>query len=194
MRLVSTTEHWKSEALTTHRQRIWGRAWRRWNERESASCAATGIGNGEFRFCSQYPRLFRLRRQLRQLKKVRLPYWLSPSRKPTKQTVIIRPKSNPTWNTFPRRTTKSRSLCLLPGTDGGRHGHLSATTERNEQRTFPRELSERLRRFGGPGAQQSTLAQEAINHIRVAPDRERAFAATAGGDGHGFGKKPGRSR
>ena len=39
-----------------------------------------------------------------------------------------------------------------------------------------RELSEKLRRFGGTWAQQSALEKEAMNHIRLALDREQAFA------------------
>ena len=43
-----------------------------------------------------------------------------------------------------------------------------------------RELDERLRRFGGTWSQQSALRQEALDHIRVAPDREQAFTAITG--------------
>jgi hypothetical protein len=43
-----------------------------------------------------------------------------------------------------------------------------------------RELDERLRRFGGTGSQQIALRDEAMNHIRFAPDREQAFAAIVG--------------
>jgi len=39
-----------------------------------------------------------------------------------------------------------------------------------------RELDERLRRFGGTGSQQIALRDEALDHIRLAPDREQAFA------------------
>jgi hypothetical protein len=35
-------------------------------------------------------------------------------------------------------------------------------------------------RFGGTGIQQSALKQEAMNHIRLAQDREQAFAAIVG--------------
>lgn len=39
-----------------------------------------------------------------------------------------------------------------------------------------RDLSEKLRRLGGTGSKQLALRQEALDHIRVAPDREEAFA------------------
>lgn len=51
------------------------------------------------------------------------------------------------------------------------------TNEAPRLKEMSLELSERLRRFGGTGSKRSTLAQEAMNHIRVAPDREKAFAA-----------------
>mgnify|MGYP002611488859 FL=1 len=54
------------------------------------------------------------------------------------------------------------------------------TTEAPRLKEMSRELSERLRRFGGTGSKQTALTQEAMNHIRVAPDRERAFAAITG--------------
>ena len=54
------------------------------------------------------------------------------------------------------------------------------TTGAPRLKEMSRELSERLRRFGGSGSQQSALEQEAMNHIRLAPDREKAFAAITG--------------
>ena len=54
------------------------------------------------------------------------------------------------------------------------------TTDAPRLKEMSRELSERLRRFGGTGSQQSALEQEAMNHIRLAPDREQAFAAITG--------------
>jgi hypothetical protein len=50
------------------------------------------------------------------------------------------------------------------------------TTEAPRLKEMSLELSEKLRRFGGTWAQQSALEQEAMNHIRLAPDREQAFA------------------
>lgn len=50
------------------------------------------------------------------------------------------------------------------------------TTEAPRLKEMSRELSERLRRLGGTGSQQIALEQEAMNHIRLAPDREQAFA------------------
>jgi hypothetical protein len=43
-----------------------------------------------------------------------------------------------------------------------------------------RELGERLRRFGGTWAQQIALRDEALGHIRVSPDREKAFTDIIG--------------
>lgn len=54
------------------------------------------------------------------------------------------------------------------------------TTEASRLKEMSRELSERLRRFGGTGTKRAALTQEAMNHIRLAPDREQAFAAIIG--------------
>ena len=54
------------------------------------------------------------------------------------------------------------------------------TTEAPRLKEMSRELSERLRRFGGTGSKRAALAQEAMSHIRVAPDREQAFTAITG--------------
>lgn len=51
------------------------------------------------------------------------------------------------------------------------------TTEAPRLKEMSRELSERLRRFGGTGSKRAALAEEAMSHIRVAPDREQAFTA-----------------
>ena len=48
-------------------------------------------------------------------------------------------------------------------------------TEAPRLKEMSRELSERLRRFGGTWAKQGALQQDAMNHIRTAPDREEAF-------------------
>ena len=50
------------------------------------------------------------------------------------------------------------------------------TTEAPQLKEMSQELSERLRRFGGTGSQQIALEQEAMSHIRLAPDRDQAFA------------------
>ena len=55
------------------------------------------------------------------------------------------------------------------------------TTEAARLKEMGRELSERLRRFGGTWSQQIALEQEAMAHIRVAPDREEAFAEVGKG-------------
>ena len=44
-----------------------------------------------------------------------------------------------------------------------------------------REISEKLRRIGGTGSQQIALKQEAMDHIRLAPDREMAFVEVSQG-------------
>jgi hypothetical protein len=49
-----------------------------------------------------------------------------------------------------------------------------------EHRPDESGLDERLRRFGGTGSQQIALRDEAMNHIRLAPDREQAFATITG--------------
>ena len=54
------------------------------------------------------------------------------------------------------------------------------TTEAPCLKEMSRELSERLRRFGGTWAEQGALQKEAMNHIRLAPDREQAFASITG--------------
>jgi hypothetical protein len=55
------------------------------------------------------------------------------------------------------------------------------TTEAPRLKEMSRELDERLRRFGGTGSQQIVLRDEAMNHIRLAPDRELAFAEVVKG-------------
>ena len=54
------------------------------------------------------------------------------------------------------------------------------TTSAPRLKEMSRELDERLRRFGGTGSQQIALRNEAMNHIRLAPDREQAFADITG--------------
>lgn len=51
------------------------------------------------------------------------------------------------------------------------------TTEAPRLKEMNRELSKRLRRCGGTWSRQSDLERQAMNHIRVAPDREKAFTA-----------------
>ena len=55
------------------------------------------------------------------------------------------------------------------------------TTDAARLKEMSRELDERLRRFGGTWSQQSALRQEALDHIRVAPDREEAFMEVSKG-------------
>lgn len=54
------------------------------------------------------------------------------------------------------------------------------TTDALRLKEMSRELSERLLRFGGTGSKQAVLRQEAMDHIRLAPDREQAFTAITG--------------
>ena len=49
------------------------------------------------------------------------------------------------------------------------------TTGAARLKEMGRGISEKLRRFGGTGSAQIALQQEALDHIRVAPDREEAF-------------------
>ena len=44
-----------------------------------------------------------------------------------------------------------------------------------------REISERLRRVGGTWAKQGAMQQDAMNYIKVAPNREEAFAEAVKG-------------
>ena len=68
------------------------------------------------------------------------------------------------------------------------------TTDAPRLKEMSRDLSERLRRFGGTWSQQSALEQEAMNHIRLAPDREQAFAAITGEMDMALERSRGRSR
>ena len=49
------------------------------------------------------------------------------------------------------------------------------TTEAPRLKKMSMDISDKLRRFGGSWSQQGALRQEAMNHIRVAPDREEAI-------------------
>jgi len=55
------------------------------------------------------------------------------------------------------------------------------TTEAPRLKEMSREIAEKLRRIGGTGTAQGTLQQEALNHIRLAPDREEAFVEVVKG-------------
>jgi len=50
------------------------------------------------------------------------------------------------------------------------------TTEAPRLKEMSREIDEKLRRMGGTGTAKIALRQEALDHIRIAPDREEAFA------------------
>ena len=54
------------------------------------------------------------------------------------------------------------------------------TTEAPRLKEMSRELSERLRRFGGTWAKQGALRDEALGHIRVAPDANRLLRPSPG--------------
>lgn len=64
------------------------------------------------------------------------------------------------------------------------------TTEAPRLKEMSKELSKRLRRFGGTWSKQDALRQEALGHIRLALDREQAFASIRG-NGQSSGKKSG---
>ncbi|MDD2967250.1 MAG: MobA/MobL family protein [Desulfovibrionaceae bacterium] len=68
------------------------------------------------------------------------------------------------------------------------------TIEAARLKEMGRELSERLRRFGGTWSTQSALQQEAMNHIRTALDREQAFATITGEMDMALGRSRGLSR
>ena len=55
------------------------------------------------------------------------------------------------------------------------------TAEAPRLKEMSRELSERLRRFGGTWAKQGAMLQDAMNYIKVTPNREEAFAEVAKG-------------
>jgi len=44
-----------------------------------------------------------------------------------------------------------------------------------------RDIDDKLRRMGGTGTAQNALRQEALDHIRIAPDREEAFGEVVKG-------------
>ena len=50
------------------------------------------------------------------------------------------------------------------------------TTEAPRLKEMSREISDKLRRMGGTGSMQIEMRQQALDHIRIAPDREEAFA------------------
>jgi hypothetical protein len=50
------------------------------------------------------------------------------------------------------------------------------TTEAPRLQEMGREISDKLRRMGGTMAKQGELQQQALDHIRIAPNREEAFA------------------
>ncbi len=68
------------------------------------------------------------------------------------------------------------------------------TTEASRLKEMSREISERLRRFGGTGSQRISLEQEAMNHIRISPDREQAFADITGEMDRALERSRGRGR
>ena len=49
-------------------------------------------------------------------------------------------------------------------------------TEAPRLEKMGREISEKLRRIGGTGTQRTAMRDEALDHIRIAPNREEAFA------------------
>ena len=55
------------------------------------------------------------------------------------------------------------------------------TTEAPRLKEMSRAISDQLRRMGGTMAQQGELQQEVLDHIRIAPNREEAFAEVVKG-------------
>lgn len=55
------------------------------------------------------------------------------------------------------------------------------TTGADRLKEMGREISEKLRGIGGTWAKQDALQQEALDHIKVAPDREEAFSEVVKG-------------
>jgi len=55
------------------------------------------------------------------------------------------------------------------------------TTEAPRLKEMSREIAEKLRRMGGTWAKQGELQQQAMDHVRIAPDREEAFAEVVKG-------------
>jgi hypothetical protein len=50
------------------------------------------------------------------------------------------------------------------------------TTEAPRLKEMGREIDDKLRRMGGTGTQRIAMRDEALDHIRIAPNREEAFA------------------
>jgi hypothetical protein len=55
------------------------------------------------------------------------------------------------------------------------------TTEAPRLKEMGREISKKLRRMGGAWAKQGELQQQALAHIRIASNREEAFAEVVKG-------------
>ena len=55
------------------------------------------------------------------------------------------------------------------------------TTEAPKLKEMGRKISDKLRRTGGTWAKQGELQQQALDHIRIAPNREAAFAEVVKG-------------
>ena len=55
------------------------------------------------------------------------------------------------------------------------------TTEAPRLQEMSREIDDKLRRIGGTGTQRIAMRDEALDHIRIAPNREKAFAEVVKG-------------
>ena len=55
------------------------------------------------------------------------------------------------------------------------------TTEAPRLQEMSKEISEKLRRMGGTGTQRIAMRDEALDHIRIAPNREKAFVEVVKG-------------
>ena len=68
------------------------------------------------------------------------------------------------------------------------------TTEAPRLKEMRREIDDKLRRMGGTGATQIEMRQEALDHIRITPDREEAFAELMQGIDMALTRKRGLER
>jgi hypothetical protein len=68
------------------------------------------------------------------------------------------------------------------------------TTEAPRLKEMSREISDKLRRMGGTMAKQGELQQQALDHIRIAPNREEAFVEVVKGIDMALERSRGLSR
>jgi len=110
---------------------------------------------GSCGFASPDPRPFRLQRQFQELKNVRPLYWLSPSAYKTDSHYQAQIK--PYMEYFAEADDKAEVFAFCQ-----ERMKADMTIEASRLKEMSRELSERLRRFGGTGAKQDALRQEVV--------------------------------